>query len=291
MPNITITVKVEHWQQAVKKMAKSSTRYSYTKNFSSTYKHDKGSVDAGASYKLFSGNFKLTWDKVEKSVEQNEQADYEQNSESVEFMDNFLQLVRVVTTSIDIDGQNASVKEIDWIDSIPVSSPLSHSDIEERNNSFIKKNYNGFEISGANAKTTTSFKRKEYVHSVYRVSYDRENTPNNMVRVRHGKSADVNKGFKGKFTYIVAKKTTNRSDAASGFTFVRSSNALKGKGGDYAEGAGGDFRYIVRQTGGKPISWGALELFRSGKRYEGKTKHTEDLNKGRGKDFLHLLWW
>ena len=237
MPTITVAIKVEHWQQAVKTMAKSSTTYSYTSGFSSKYKHNKGSVDAEVGYKLFRGNFKSTWDKVETSVHQHVQADYEQKSESVEFMENFLQLVRVVTTSIDIDSRNASVKEIDWIDSIPFSSPLSDTKIEERSTSFIRKNYKEFIIDGTNAKFTTSFKRKEYVQDVYCVSYDRENTPPDMVKVRHGQSADVNKGFKGKFTYIVAKKTTNRSDAASGFTFIRSGKALSGKGGDYAEGA------------------------------------------------------
>jgi len=294
MHKLTVNVTVEHQQHSVKKMSKSSTRYTYNRDFSDAYKHNKGSVEAQASYKLFSGSFKATWDNVNHTVTEKVQADFEKKSESIEFQDGFLQVVRVVVTSINVNNTVAVVKKVDIVDSIPTSCPLNPSELEGYTTRYLQQHCTGsFVISGATARAVVSFPPPEkYVKNVRCVSYDRENTPENVVSYCYNPGNDVNQGFGGRFTYIVADWTYNKNDAASGFRIVRSEKALGGHGHDYAAGAGGDYRYIVRDTGGRPIPWKNLALWRSsGKYYYGNKHHTDDLNKGRKGDFLHLEWW
>mmetsp|Transcript_16955 Transcript_16955/g.24881 ORF Transcript_16955/g.24881 Transcript_16955/m.24881 type:complete len:306 (-) Transcript_16955:75-992(-) len=304
MHKLSVNVTVEHQQHPVKKMSKSSTHYTYNRDFSDAYKRNKGTVEAQASYKLFSGSFKATWDNVNHTVTEKVQADFEKNSESLEFQDGFLQVVRVVVTSINVNDTVAVVKNFDLVDSIPTSRPLSVSELEGYTTRYLKQHCTEpFVISGITARAVVSFPPvdfatkkstppKKYVKNVSCVSYDRENTPVGVVGYCYNPGNDVNQGFGGKFTYIVATWTIDKNNAASGFRFYRSKKPLSGHGGDYAEGAGGDHRYIVRETGGRPIPWKNLGLWRSsGKSYYGNRPHTEDLNKGRKGDFLHLEWW
>ncbi|CAF1623373.1 unnamed protein product, partial [Didymodactylos carnosus] len=56
-------------------------------------------------------------------------------------------------------------------------------------------------------------------------------------------SGDLNKGFGGKYTWLVPEYTTNVKDAATSFTIYVQSQA-KQHWDDIAKGTGGDFRYV-----------------------------------------------
>ena len=113
-----------------------------------------------------------------------------------------------------------------------------------------------------------------------------------MVLDIHGGSADVNKGMGGKYTYVIKVMTTNPAEAATSFVFFNQNTPLPKEyyGDDYAEGAGGDYRYIKKSFDREksPIRWDNLKLCR------GSVPHgwgsTTDLNKGRGGDDLYLIW-
>lgn len=294
---VTATIAVEHYQQSIKRMSKSTTHYTSSSEFKDNFKQRKGTAEGEAGFKGFGASFKATWDNVDHFVHKKDTVNWEQKSESVEFMDGFLQLARVVTTTINMAGEVVTVKDTQLVDSIAIATPLNHEELEKRSNRYLVTYYPGYTYpNGTTATKSISVSPpkapQKYVKNVEVISFDRENTPENVVKCCGGKGNDLNKGFGGKFTYLVAKSTTNRKDAATGFHLVRNKNSMKGKGRDFAEGAGGDHRYIERETtGNKPILWNTLELYRDGKNaYSGAKSHTVDLNQGRKKDFLHLLW-
>lgn len=109
-----------------------------------------------------------------------------------------------------------------------------------------------------------------------------------------GQSSDINKGFNGKFTWLVPTYTDNPDDACTGFIFVRQDKALPGLG-DMAEGAGGQFRYlIVKKELQVRVKVRRVALWRLGSRFDGVPggfrAKTGDLNEGRGGDFLYFAW-
>ncbi|CAF3381942.1 unnamed protein product [Rotaria socialis] len=107
-------------------------------------------------------------------------------------------------------------------------------------------------------------------------------------------SDDLNKDFRGKYTWLVAEYTTNVEDAASSFLIYMQSQEKHGME-DIARGTGGDFRYVVpvkNQREKKKIN--EINLLRSSNSVDvvpdGYSGKSIDINRGRKKDFLYLIW-
>jgi len=133
--------------------------------------------------------------------------------------------------------------------------------------------------------------KRTYVGDIYCTAKDAHSNPKDMVVEHYDKSSDVNKGYGGKYTYVIKKPTNDVSQAATGFKFVQSENAKDRYGGDYASGAGGKYRYIIcKRDGTSPIEWDNVKLFRGENSVPQGWSSTTDLNQGRGGDYLYLGW-
>jgi len=130
--------------------------------------------------------------------------------------------------------------------------------------------------------------------------------------------ADINKGHGGKYVWIVPLYTDDKAKAAIGFNFVKrtAEDQFSWTNRDLAEGAGGNYRYLVPERqrddhseDGFPIL--SLSLKREGTLTQwmqtgedgligGKFKqavidgeyrgHSGDINAGRGGDYLFLCY-
>lgn len=124
-----------------------------------------------------------------------------------------------------------------------------------------------------------------------------EQAPANALLEVDGWSNDVNGKFGGRYVYLVAEYTTSASEAATGFTVRLAGSALTGHGEDMAKGAGGKFRYLEKRhdVGDRLIEAGDIKLWRTKKKSSKPDKRgydgwSQDLNVGRGKDYLYICW-
>ncbi|GLI77125.1 hypothetical protein PoHVEF18_005410 [Penicillium ochrochloron] len=119
--------------------------------------------------------------------------------------------------------------------------------------------------------------------------------PSNTIRVVDNNGADINGGFGGKFIWLVAEFHNNKSSAISNIRIDYEDKEDPGRQ-DLGSGTGGKFRYLAWRTDGEkkitdvqllrrqsPVSWDTLR----GLGFEGMT---DDINAGRGGDFLHIVW-
>ncbi|KAL4935950.1 hypothetical protein BDV06DRAFT_217035 [Aspergillus oleicola] len=119
--------------------------------------------------------------------------------------------------------------------------------------------------------------------------------PDNTIPVLSEGSSDINNGFGGKFVWLVASYHNNRPTAISDIRIVITDNEKPGQL-DLARGAGGLFRYLETTTnGGSKVA--ELRLLRRKEPATRETFHglgytgwTNDINDGRGGDFLYLVW-
>ena len=134
-----------------------------------------------------------------------------------------------------------------------------------------------------------------YINNLYVVATNTAaERPAGAVSEISGQSSDCNKGFGGKFTWLVPTYTSDPNGALTGFIFVRQDNPVPGLG-DLAEGAGGQFRYIIVQRElQNPAKVTKVALWRRSQGTSGVPAgyraKTSDINEGRGGDYLYLVW-
>lgn len=97
-----------------------------------------------------------------------------------------------------------------------------------------------------------------------------------------------------RYVWLVPVYTEDASSAATGFDIVIQSESNPALD-DLAKGAGGDYRYLLLRTDAqqeKKVT--QVVLFRSdsaiGHVPNGWDGMTTDINKGRGKTYLYLVW-
>ncbi|KAL3479833.1 hypothetical protein BJX99DRAFT_255269 [Aspergillus californicus] len=127
--------------------------------------------------------------------------------------------------------------------------------------------------------------------------HENQKADNTIPVVSHGTnaSADINNGFGGKFVWLIASYHNNHSTAISDIRIAITDNERSGED-DLARGAGGQFRYIeINHDGGTKIA--ELRLLRSNEQATqalinslGYNGWSNDINGGRGGDFLYLMW-
>ncbi|PCH40839.1 hypothetical protein WOLCODRAFT_162586 [Wolfiporia cocos MD-104 SS10] len=140
-----------------------------------------------------------------------------------------------------------------------------------------------------------------WVESIQVVFTDKEEEqPANRVKELRGGATSINAGFRGKYVSFLLSYTPDPTLATTSFFVVVQRFALDDFE-DLAKGAGGDYRHLV------PVYDQSIEtkitelmLYRSAKEMTGAEREnmrslgysgvSENFNKGRGGDFLYLMW-
>ncbi|KAK4466129.1 hypothetical protein QBC42DRAFT_330831 [Cladorrhinum samala] len=120
-----------------------------------------------------------------------------------------------------------------------------------------------------------------------------------------GKSADINKGHKGKYVWLIPEYTFDTSQAATGFEIRIQGNAMSGLM-DLAKDAGGDYRYAFvdhdqykdqKVTDARLIRSGSqlsaaqqVEMIKNQGLGNGWVGGVRDINENRGGDYLYLAY-
>ncbi|KAA8651011.1 hypothetical protein EYZ11_010971 [Aspergillus tanneri] len=121
--------------------------------------------------------------------------------------------------------------------------------------------------------------------------------PQDAIKLVGNAKADVNKGFGGKYVWLVPVWTNKVSEACSNVGIVIQKDVVEGHD-DLAAGAGGKFRFLfpqVQDNNSNKIT--DIQLYRSsdGLTADALSKMgfqgmSDDINKGRKGDYLYLLW-
>ncbi|KAJ5538204.1 hypothetical protein N7494_007683 [Penicillium frequentans] len=127
------------------------------------------------------------------------------------------------------------------------------------------------------------------------ISDDEGSRPSNIISVVDGNGADINGGFGGKFVWLTATFHDNEPSALSQIA-IDIQDAQDNDRSDLASGTGGQFRYLTWRTDGdRKIT--NVQLLRRKDQVSSDTLHglgfqgmSNDINGGRGGDFLHLVW-
>ncbi|KAI1785754.1 hypothetical protein LXA43DRAFT_1099898 [Ganoderma leucocontextum] len=118
--------------------------------------------------------------------------------------------------------------------------------------------------------------------------------PAERVRELNGQNDDINYQFGGKYVWLVPVYTSDRGAAVAGFEIAIQKDGDQSLN-DLAKGAGGDYRYLLpvkdATQAAKVTEVALLRLDNEmADRPAGWSGNTIDINKGRGKTYLYLLW-
>ncbi|KAK6835574.1 hypothetical protein RU639_002339 [Aspergillus parasiticus] len=126
-------------------------------------------------------------------------------------------------------------------------------------------------------------------------SKDASDEPPDLITAVDGNGNDINTGLGGDYVWLVPSWTENALEAATNIHVFVSNEAIPGKQ-DLAQGAGGAYRYLDIIKGGDQ----AIQTVRLLRRKDEVTPGTiedlgfdgysQDINAGRGGDYLHLVW-
>ena len=106
-------------------------------------------------------------------------------------------------------------------------------------------------------------------------------------------SADTNRGFGGKYTWIVPVLTDEREEAADHFDLEITwflPYEMVGRDKDLAITTGGDYRYLIPVRGSQAIQNLCLERLYFFGYFASRSNCTRDINYDRGGTFLYLCW-
>ena len=159
-------------------------------------------------------------------------------------------------------------------------------------NEFQKQAQNRESINNSSCNTAP-----EYISDIRVELRDSIDPPDGAILEVNSASNDINNGFGGKFVYLVPQYTTNPRDAITGISVV-AIGGFKAGFTDMASGAGGSYRYLIPEKSGNRRRVTTLRLFRTytssdlggQKDRSGLGESTNDINEGRGKTYLYLLY-
>ncbi|KAF5329226.1 hypothetical protein D9758_018194 [Tetrapyrgos nigripes] len=139
-----------------------------------------------------------------------------------------------------------------------------------------------------------------YIKNIYGVSSDSSHPPENCVKELNTSHPDINRGFKGKYVWLIPERANNADEAGTYIQIEITSEHHSGQQ-DLAQGAGGKYRYLhvlhdsnenekITEAAlyRKSNSAGPVTLEEAAR--AGFNRVSSDINEGRGGDFLHLIY-
>ena len=135
-------MKAKYIQQSLK------SEYRRTKKIKSTKEYQKIEFDlflmtikeSGSQYlEDFSAKAKLAYSKFVDSVT----SPVREGTTRITYNDGFLQIFRIVTTTVQLDGKGGSISERTLVDFVPVSKPKSHKELKQMAEDYMKDQFGG----------------------------------------------------------------------------------------------------------------------------------------------------
>ncbi|KAF4575281.1 hypothetical protein EYR40_004984 [Pleurotus pulmonarius] len=140
-----------------------------------------------------------------------------------------------------------------------------------------------------------------YIQEINAVIQDSNNPPSGHLEdLSSAANPDTNSGFGGKYVYLVAKRTDDRHQAGYFVRVQIADSPIPGQT-DLAAGAGGKYRYlrVIHDNNitekitkaalyRKPKPEGPVTLDDAAR--IGFNRVSEDINRGRGGDYLHVVY-
>ena len=138
---LSLRVKAEFFEKSVKKASKTEILTTSTSSFRSNYDKLAFSLSSSIGYKGFSASAASAFEKVTSSVESFSGTSHRETSKEEEYKPGFLQIERVITTEVTINGKLAKTIEREFVDSVKAEHPESSEQLKQRAKNYINDNF------------------------------------------------------------------------------------------------------------------------------------------------------
>jgi len=138
---ISVRVKAEFFERSITKDSRHYKLVESSESFRQNYEKLATSAEISASFSAFSGSAKAAYEGVTDSVVSNKGSRHEEHSKEVTYNPNFLQIQRVVTTEVTIDGKLAKSVEKDYVDSVSIDAHETADELTKRGEKYIRYNF------------------------------------------------------------------------------------------------------------------------------------------------------
>ena len=138
---LSLRVKAEFFEKSVKKASKTEILTTSTSSFRSNYKKLAFSLSSTIGFKGFSASAASAFEKVASSSESFSGFSHRETSKEEEFKSGFLQIERVITTEVSINGKLAKTIQRELVDSVKVENAESPEQLKQREINYINDNF------------------------------------------------------------------------------------------------------------------------------------------------------
>jgi len=168
---VTLRVDVEFRELPLRKVYHYIEKISATDSFKKSYRNLDTSAEVEGSYKLFSARAKVTYNQITEKVSRLKTFEKTIREDLTEYQKGTYQIVRDITSQVEINGNLATMVETKFVDSIPISQHNSPAQLYQKAKDEINRRYGGSKrgsINGATYTESTCIKKKVKfsVHSV-----------------------------------------------------------------------------------------------------------------------------
>ena len=144
----SLSVKAEFFERSVI----STSFYTKEKTSSKSFRENFHSLDVSAGisagYMGVSAGVKAAFDEVTKGNESSSEDHYVEKSGTETYMENFLQLVREITTQVDINGQKATSVDRKIVNAVPVSESHDQTQLHQLAVDYITREFGSLTSKG-----------------------------------------------------------------------------------------------------------------------------------------------
>ena len=136
-----MTVTAEFTEHSVSEATKKRKVIESSKVFNSVAKSNSVAIEASVGFKAFSSSLKTQWSNAIEETSQVEGSKEVFDESTTIFKEGFLQIRRDVTKVVKIGTNTAIVKEVKWVDSVPVDDHQTGEQLRERATKYIEAEY------------------------------------------------------------------------------------------------------------------------------------------------------
>jgi len=138
---LSLRVKAEFFEKSIKKASKNEILTLSSSSFRSNYDKFGFSLSRSIGFKGFSASAAFAFEKVTASSESFSSTTHREKSNEVEYKPGFLQIERVITTEVTINGKLAKTIERELVDSVKVEQHESPEQLKQRGKNYINDNF------------------------------------------------------------------------------------------------------------------------------------------------------
>lgn len=137
----SLRVKAEFFELSITKASKHHKLIESSSNFVREYEKLAASAGYSVGFEGFGVSLQAAYEGVKDKSESKSKLRHEEKSKEKDYNPLFLQIKRVITTDVNIDGSSARIIEEDFVDTVSISKPETSDELKKRGEEYIRYNF------------------------------------------------------------------------------------------------------------------------------------------------------